>query len=331
MTVASAVTPSNGALIPNASQPVTLTVTDAVVTDSSASVVYTFEVATDAGFSNKVQSKDAPQTPGQTAVKLDTLPAGNDYYWHVRAKAGDTPGPFSAGVKFTIGPALVLGAPSPASPANGTSLAGWPTLTVNSASRSGPSGTTMYRFDIALNSSFTSIVVTATVSESGSTTTFLTSQAVPSDTTQYFWRVTAIDQATGISGPASATQSFTIVPAKTRQAQLAAQLGLTLWPNDKPPGTNGHAVMGDNWQVQILTSFGGVRFQSPTIELLRLFDLMDLGLDPQSAIDWMYAHNYPTVAAYYSRVDVIGVQFVYLALINGRWDLILRAEGERIR
>jgi hypothetical protein len=33
------------------------------------------------------------------------------------------------------------------------------------------------------------------------------------------------------------------------------------------------------------------------------------------------------VAAYYSRIEVIGVEFIYLALINGHWDVVLRGEG----
>jgi hypothetical protein len=108
---------------------------------------------------------------------------------------------------------------------------------------------------------------------------------------------------------------------------LAAQLGLVLWPGAQPTGTNGHAVLGDNWQVQTMTSFGGVKFTAPRLEWLRLFDLIDRGYDPEAAINWMHANGYQTVAAYYSRVEVIGVEFIYLALIAGHWDVVLRAEG----
>ena len=38
----------------------------------------------------------------------------------------------------------------------------------------------------------------------------------------------------------------------------------------------------------------------------------------------MHSNGYPTVAAYYPSVAVIGFQHEYMALINGRWDLILK-------
>jgi hypothetical protein len=326
VTTAGPVAPVNGAQIANLAQPVTLVASNALVTDSSAQVMYTFEVATDAGFATKVATKDVPQTPGQTLLKLDTLGAGKDYFWHVRVTAGDTLGAFTNPLKFTIGPAIVINAPSPASPANGAVTTAWPVLTVTNATRSGPVGNVIYRFDVATSSAFTTIVVSATVAETANTTRFLPGPPAPTDTTQYFWRVVAIDEATGITGPASSTQSFTVSPPKTRQAKLAAQQGFTLWPGIQPPGTYGHATMGDNWEVQTMTSVHGDVFLSPSLENLRLFDLMDLGFDPQGAIDWMHANGYPTDAAYYSRVEVIGVQFIYLALINGRWDLILRSE-----
>jgi hypothetical protein len=48
-------------------------------------------------------------------------------------------------------------------------------------------------------------------------------------------------------------------------------------------------------------------------------------MSPQAAIDWMHANGYPTAAAYFSSVNVIGYQFSYLALINGQWDLVIRS------
>jgi len=78
--------------------------------------------------------------------------------------------------------------------------------------------------------------------------------------------------------------------------------------------------------VQTLTSVNGVRFLSPMPEWLRVFDLMDRGMAPQAAIDWMHGNGYQTTAAWFPSVQVLGFQFTYAALINGRWDLILRAE-----
>ena len=98
-----------------------------------------------------------------------------------------------------------------------------------------------------------------------------------------------------------------------------------LWTGIQPPGTNGHAVIGDNWNVQTLTAYTGVSFVSPTLEELRVFDLLDRGFEPQGALDWMNGNGYPISAAYYSATNVIGFPSEYMAYINGRWDLVLRA------
>jgi hypothetical protein len=97
-----------------------------------------------------------------------------------------------------------------------------------------------------------------------------------------------------------------------------------LWTGAQPPGTSGHALIGDNWQVQTLTAYSGVAFVSPTLEELRVFDLLDRGFDPQGALDWMSGNGYPTSAAYYPAVKVIGFPTEYMAFINGQWDLVLR-------
>jgi hypothetical protein len=66
-------------------------------------------------------------------------------------------------------------------------------------------------------------------------------------------------------------------------------------------------------------------FVSPQIDQLQIFDLLDRGLDPQSAIDWMHANGYQTIAAYYPAVSVIGFQYSYLALINSQWTVVIKA------
>jgi hypothetical protein len=97
-----------------------------------------------------------------------------------------------------------------------------------------------------------------------------------------------------------------------------------LWTGPQPPGTTGHAVIGDNWQVQTLTAYSGVAFVSPTLEEMRVFDLLDRGFDPQGALDWLNGNGYPTSAAYYPAINVIGFPTEYMAFINGRWDLVVR-------
>ena len=85
--------------------------------------------------------------------------------------------------------------------------------------------------------------------------------------------------------------------------------------------------MGTNWQVRTVTSFDGVAHVVPTLEELQVFDLLDRGFDPNGAIAWMISHGYPTSAAWYPGPAVIGFPFEYLALVNGQWEMVIRAGG----
>jgi hypothetical protein len=201
-------TPGNGASIPNLSQPVTLAVQNAIVTKSTGTT-YTFEVATDAAFTAKVQTRDgvAEGGGGQTSVKLDALAPAKDYYWHVRATAGGTTGVFGAVFKFTIGPAISINAPVPIAPVNGAATGARPALRATNATRTGPAGAISYRFEISTTSTFSSILVTGTNSEGVNETGFIPTADLPINTT-LFWRVTAIDSANAISSAPSATQNF---------------------------------------------------------------------------------------------------------------------------
>jgi len=337
VTTASASAPANGGQIANLSQPVTLTINNATVTDGSASVTYTFEVASDAGFTNKVVTRDVPQGAGQTSLKLDVLPAGANYFWHVRTSAGGTVGTFSATVQFTIGPAIIIQAPVLAAPASGATLASArPTLVVTNSTHTGPAGAISYKFQVATDSSFNNVVLTATVGE-GSTQTSYAATSDLAFKTAFFWRAMATDTTNNISSPFSAPLTFT-TPADpktiSQASRIASQIGTTLWPGQVPPGTYGHAKLGDNWDVQVLCHVPtGTCFQSPTIEMLHLFDLLDLGFDPDGAINWLNGHGYPTDAQWYPPPSkaVLGVQFVYLAArnldpVNATWDLVLKTE-----
>jgi hypothetical protein len=239
-------------------------VANAVVTSGSAS--YTFEVATDTGFATKVYTKSGvAQTSSQTSLAIDRLNAGADYYWRARAESNGTAGPFSAGRKLTIGPAVQIDPPTLLTPANGATTQGWPGFTVRNSTRSGPAGSVVYRFEVSTTNTFANILLTATVAEANTNTTYvpLSTTAAPPQNA-LFWRVTAVDQTNNVSSPVSAFSGFTFA-AQTQQAQLAAQQGLALWPNAQPTGTTGNARMGPNWQLQTLRSFDGVTFVSPPI------------------------------------------------------------------
>jgi len=322
-----AISPGSDVVIKNSDQPVTLVIQNAVSTQSSATT-YTFEVATDSGFASKVQSKDgvAQGSGGQTAVKLDVLTPGRDYYWHARAAGGGTTGVFGTTYKFSIGPSVAIDPPVPVGPLSGSVSAGWPAFTVQNSSRSGPVGPLTYRFDISTNANFNPITVSGTVAEgSGGRTTFVPTTNQPAAQTTLFWRAVAVDQLNNVTSPASTAISFTY-GKPTVQAELAAQQGLTLWPAAQPTalGSNGHAILGANWDLATIVSFDGVRHVKPTIEQLRVFDLIDRGLDPQAALNWMNSNGYGTVAVYYPSVAVIGFPFEYMAFVGGQWELVIR-------
>jgi hypothetical protein len=328
--------PNDGAQILYSGQPVTLVVQNAIVTQTG-STTYTFEVATDTAFSAKVQTKDGVSegSGGQTSVKLDQLAGSTTYYWHARAQGGGTIGVFGPTYKMTIGPAITINVPIPIAPLTGAATSNRPTLIVANAARSGPAGPITYRFEVAGSSAFSPVTVTATVNEGSAQTSYTLTSDLTSNQT-YYWRVTALDAANGASSPASPAQSFT-TSANTRQAQLAVEEGVPLWPGAQPgcPAgqttcANGHATMGDNWGVQHRVSFSGVPFVSPPIDTLQIFDLMDRGFAPQEAIDWLHSHGYPGGGVYYNvgpGVDVIGFEWVYISrnTITGAWDLIIRS------
>ncbi len=202
------ISPANGAAIPNLSQPVTLTVLNAIVTQSGGTT-YSFEVATDSGFTAKVQTKDgvAEAAGGQTSLKLDALAPAKDYVWHARATAGGTVGVWGVTYKFTVGPAITVNAPVLIAPLNAVATNARPTLRATNAVRTGPVGPIVYRFEMSTSSAFATILATATVSEGINETGFTPTTDLPIGVT-VFWRVTATDSTSGIGSPASTTQSF---------------------------------------------------------------------------------------------------------------------------
>jgi hypothetical protein len=314
--------PTDNAQIAFGAQPVTLVVKNAAGS-SGGVATYTFEVATDAAFASKVQTKtNVSEDPsGQTSVALDPLAAGADYYWRARATRGTTTGQFSGAFKLSIGPGVNLNAPVAVAPLTGTATSLRPTLTVADVSRQGAIGAIVYRFEIADNSAFTPVAVSATVPETPSTTSFAPTADLTSGQT-YYWRAIAIDQGSSVSSAPSVVQSFTVQTSAA--AEIAAAEGVTLWPGAQPPGTPGHIVLGPGWDVRTLASFDGVTHLVPTLDELRVLDLLDRGMDPASAINWLKGAGYATDAAYYSNVQAIGFPYEYMAYVNGGWELVVR-------
>ena len=194
-----------------AEQPITLTVANAVSTGTTP-LTYTFEVANDAAFANKVYSKEGVASgSGQTSLKIDTLPgpAAKSYFWRARATSGSLAGPYTNGVGFGIGAAVTLSTPVLASPGAGQTVGGQPTLTVNNVQRTGPAGQIVYRFEVSTSSSFGSLAAVATVNEQGGNTTSTTINANLGNG-NYFWRAQASDPSNAITTGFSSVSPFTV-------------------------------------------------------------------------------------------------------------------------
>jgi hypothetical protein len=201
------VAPAPNVLIRNVDQPVTLVVANAVVTQGSAST-YTFEVATDTAFVNKVFSKAgvAAGANGQTSLTIDRIGPGAQYYWRAHAEGGGTAGPASAASKFTVGPDITIGSPRLDSPATNAATGSLPLLSVTNATHLGPVGALLYKFEVSTSPGFSPLALSASVPEGFGRTSYQSPTELPAEVTLY-WRVTVIDNANGVSGT-PATGSF---------------------------------------------------------------------------------------------------------------------------
>jgi hypothetical protein len=194
---------------------------------------------------------------------------------------------------------------------------------VTNATRTGTvNGAVSYTFEIADNSAFNPVAISGSVPEGSSQTTIAVSTDLGAGKT-YYWRAVAVDAADGLTSPPSDAQTMTIVNP-TQAEQIAAQRGVALWPGAQPTGAAGHARLGPGWNVGTQTSFDGVMFQTPPIDALRVFDLLDRGYDPDAAIGWMRVNGYGSVPVYYPEPKAIGFPYQYMALVNGAWELVRR-------
>ena len=200
--------PGQGVRIAVESQPVTLTLSNAATTGVRP-LNYLFEVATDAGFANKVFSRDGivPGASGRTTMKLpNALAPERSYYWRARAQDGANTGPYSSAAFFNVFTPVVLGRPILQEPVgNATAASQQPVLRFANAPRSGPAGPITYEISLAENADFTVSVGVWAIDERPSQSTL----AVPVLLTagkQYFWRVRGYEATT--VGPWSDTQGF---------------------------------------------------------------------------------------------------------------------------
>jgi len=202
--------PSSGSDFSYYTQPVTLTIKTGVATGGAAPTT-TIEVATDAAFATIVNTQNVTaDASGQASVTLDHLSPATTYYWRLKTTAGSNPGVYSSASSFSIGPLLVIQAPAPVQPLANSFPHKRPTFIVANAARTGPAGAITYRFDIATDAAFNTIVTTGTVPEAATQTVFAPTVDLTPGTT-YFWRAQASDVPKNVTGPYSASQTFTTV------------------------------------------------------------------------------------------------------------------------
>ncbi|HYM24564.1 MAG TPA: hypothetical protein VEU08_15210 [Vicinamibacterales bacterium] len=215
--------PADGAQVKFTDQPLVLTTKNAVTTGKTA-LTYTFQVASDAAFASMVFSQGGvAQGSGTTSLTISKLAGAKSYYWRAMATSGSTNSLPSRARGFTVGPEIVIQAPTPLSPQNNANANGSsPTLTTSNATRTGPAGDITYLFEVADSSAFTNIVYTGTAAENSSGQTSLT---VPTTiklaaNAIYYWRVTATDKVNNVSSAPSSVFTFKFVPFDMRQAVI---------------------------------------------------------------------------------------------------------------
>src|SRR5215471_15871748 len=135
--------PYVGAKITVEDQPVALLIENAS-SNGPRPLSYTFEVATDVNFTNKVFSRDAvaPGDGGRTSMRLpDPLATGRSYFWRARAEDGANTGPFSTAANFNVFTPIIIQEPVPVQPSQNSTVASLrPDFIVNNAPHSGPVG-----------------------------------------------------------------------------------------------------------------------------------------------------------------------------------------------
>ena len=206
--------PAAGAKVPVDQQPITLVIGNSS-TNGPRPLNYLFEIATDAGFANKVFTRDGI-TPGDGATSLklpDLLATGRTYYWRSRAQDGANTGPYSSSVSFNVFTPIVIGKPQLLSPANNEKVtSAQPTFTFANVTRSGPVGPISYKIQVSTNSAFAPVYADWNAPEQpGQTGTQL---PTPGNYGQYlFWRVYAYDNVSTTVGPWSDTRAFLLPDA----------------------------------------------------------------------------------------------------------------------
>jgi hypothetical protein len=206
-------------------------------TSGARTIWLQLEVGTDTGFQQIVHQADqiALGGDGRTSYRLPSpLGAGYTYYWRTRAADGANVGPYSSVSSFNVVPPVVIDAPVATAP-SGKINTNKPDFRVTNGGISGTSDVA-YRFEVARNSDFSSMVAVVTAVPNGSGTTTMTLGDLPYKTV-FYWRVRGSDGR--IESPYSNTLAF-----ETSDPPAAPPGGGGGVPGGVPRGPGGRAPAG---------------------------------------------------------------------------------------
>jgi len=224
-TAPGAISPAPGANLRFSDQPISLTLTNAVETNP-ATLTYSVDVATDNAFANKVVSKTGivPSPGSTTTVPLPVLNGNQTYYWRAFSVVGAVSTSAVAPKSFYVGPNVTLYPPVIESPSGGVVSSATPTFTVSDVQFTGtPGGTIFYDFQVAADSSFTTIIAdSGHISEQPSQTSW--TSTVSLSATNYSLRVQALDPADSVT-TAFTTAAFLVQPFDVTKAIMLANPG----------------------------------------------------------------------------------------------------------
>jgi len=170
------------------------------------------DVAVDANFQTIVHQADriALNATGRTSHTIPgTLAAGRTYYWRARALDGANTGPYSGVANFSIVEPAVIETPVPIEPA-GAVATNRPTFRARNGRVSGPTGSVVYRFEVATALDPAAIIAVVSTAPGSDGTTAMSLGDLPWDKT-FYWRVYGTDGQT--SSTPSGVMSFRTPPA----------------------------------------------------------------------------------------------------------------------
>ncbi|MGC4085746.1 MAG: hypothetical protein QM736_27375 [Vicinamibacterales bacterium] len=206
--------PATGAQIMGDRQPITLLIENSSSTGQRP-LNYSFEVSTDAGFSNMVFLREgvSPGDGGRTSLTLpNALGTGRGYYWRAKAQDGANTGPYATSASFNVITPVSFDKPVPISPIGGAKVTTYtPEFRFRDAPRQGSPSLVSYVIEVATNSSFSGLIAAWQFPEQANETKFTAASGLPASS-QLYWRVRAFEG--GALGPWSDVGTF-VTPTPT--------------------------------------------------------------------------------------------------------------------